>query len=68
MRVLTANRDAADLAAVDAQLSKCLSDMQAALHVRTIEMQTTSYEKLAAANAEISAKITALGGPQVCVY
>ena len=65
MRVLTANKDAADLAAVDAQLTRCLNDMQAALHVRTIEMQEASYVKLAQANAEISAKITELGGPEV---
>ena len=60
-RILTANRDARDLAEVDVRLTKCLNDMQAALHIRVLEMQKASYESLSAANAAIAARIDALG-------
>lgn len=64
-RLLTASSDLAKLADIDDQLTKCINDMQLALHVQGLELQQASYEKLFAANEEILTRIRSCGGPEV---
>ena len=66
-KLLTARADLEKLAEVDDGLTKCVSYMQVALQVHSMDVQKASYERMFQANDAILAKIEALGGPKVCV-
>ena len=57
MRIMKVKADAHELDSIDDRLTRCLNEMQTALHVHTVELQHMSFEELSRANAAIASKI-----------
>ena len=64
-RLLLAPSDLNHIQTLDDDLTRCLADMQTALHATTMQLHRMTYDHLSRANALILERIEQLGGPEV---
>jgi UDP-N-acetylmuramoylalanine-D-glutamate ligase len=60
MRMVMGRRDTDTLAQLDARLTKCITDLQPALHAQVLTIQQVSYTAMTDANAAIMEQLVAL--------